>query len=252
MQRFFKGEEAYALPEAAKPGGHLFEEALDNLIKAKSGGSDSSAEPAILRAQFSRALERFSAGAWKDAVDVKRGTCVTAHTVDTTLWNIFCGLRQLTAVICDYPGLRILEATKTAKKTLSADVEGSNLLSLLSRSDDARVLRRAIFKCQRDFEDGVVEPSDEAAIPNFAVYSTGIMKTCGADDNTFEASVTVAHMPAQPRLGKSCAIIVILDIPCAELSLPGASSDPPGVGDEDVYCEQTAMMNLGDSASNVG
>lgn len=122
-------------------------------------------------------------------------------------WQLLGILPSTIALLCEVPGLKVIDITVGARTTWGEALQGSLVVSLLSSPQSAAWLRRAIVTHQNLASlDG--SPGD---VPGFAVHTLGQLEFRDGGGVPFESSVTVAHLPSEPRLGKAATVIVVVE-----------------------------------------
>jgi len=111
------------------------------------------------------------------------------------------------ALLCEVPGLRVLDVTEQAKVTWGEGLAGSLVVSLLASPTSAAWLRRAIVTHQ-NLASLEGSPGD---VPGFAVHQLGRLEFRDGGGQTFDSSVTVVHLPSEPKLGKAPTVVVIME-----------------------------------------
>jgi len=86
-------------------------------------------------------------------------------------------------------------------------VAGTLVVALLASPTSAAWLRRAIVTHQ-NLASLEGSPGE---VPGFAVHALGQLEFRESSGRPFEASVTVAHLPAEPRLGKAATVAVVVE-----------------------------------------
>lgn len=122
-------------------------------------------------------------------------------------WQLLTMVPTVIALLCDVPGLKVLGVSDGAKATWGEALVNSLVVSLLASPTSAAWLRRAIVTHQNL---AALEGSP-GEVPGFAVHALGQLEFRDASGRPFESSVTVAHLPAEPKLGKAPTVVVVVE-----------------------------------------
>lgn len=122
-------------------------------------------------------------------------------------WQVLNSVHGTTALLCDSPDLKIQQASAQASATWGTQIVGSPVVSLLAAPASGAWLRRAILTHQ------TLANMEGAAgdVAGFAIHALGRLAFREGSHSSFESSVTVAHLPAEPRLGRKASVIVIVE-----------------------------------------
>lgn len=123
-------------------------------------------------------------------------------------WQVLNSVHGVISFLCDSPGLKILQSSERANMIWGSNMlVGSLVVSLLAVPASAAWLRRAILTHQ------ALAKMEGAAgdVPGFAIHTLGRLEFREGSNGSFESQVTVAHLPAEPRLGREASVVVLVE-----------------------------------------
>jgi len=233
------------LPDTLLPGGEAFERTLAHILNGKEqDGGQGALDLTLFREECTSILSNFAAGTWEEvlrssasdddghtafvyppsmdgisAAVLKALRCPSrlkgddAAFCQETVWEIFRSLPGSACLFTSLPELRILSATSAAEDRFGMSLQGRELVSVIPYQEDSDFLLRSIR-----YHDGLVRRDEyrnsaACSIPGFACNCLGEIGFCDGNGVIVRFSVTVAHLPEEPRLGKSPAVLVVLCSP---------------------------------------
>jgi hypothetical protein len=148
-----------------------------------------------------------------------------AHCQDIC-WRVLSEVPGVIAMICDYPSLSIVDASKEACEILLGGnrsfIGTQSLMSLFSQKASAAWLKRAITTHQ-DLAQTCGGPE---SIHGFALHALGQFTLRNTNCDAFACMVTIAHLPAE-GIGKEPKILVLLSPSAEQQKITGLGKAPP-------------------------
>lgn len=125
-----------------------------------------------------------------------------------TCWKVISAMSGVVALWCCMKDHTILESSREANRIWgSAMLQGKSLFSLVSGPSGAAWLKKAFESHQRMAQ---MEHVDEG-LPGFIVRDLGCEAFCSKSGDDVDATVIMAHFPAEPSRGRAPALLVILE-----------------------------------------
>mmetsp|Transcript_14090 Transcript_14090/g.30591 ORF Transcript_14090/g.30591 Transcript_14090/m.30591 type:complete len:819 (-) Transcript_14090:50-2506(-) len=164
-------------------------------------------------------------------------------------WQLLSIVPSTIALLCEVPGLKILDNTEGARMAWGESLGGSLVVSLLFSPQSAAWLRRAIVTHQ----NLAALDGSPGSVPGFAVHTLGQLEFRDAHGQPFEAAVTVAHLPAEVKPNSSAALVIVVVEPLAKRAKPSQSRGGrrSGVGGMPVGRAGSAVLSAAGGASVV-
>lgn len=159
-------------------------------------------------------------------------------------WQLMTILPTSVALLCDVPGLKVLDFSEGARATWGDNMSGTLVVSLLASPTSAAWLRRAIVTHQ----NLVSLEGSPGEVPGFAVHALGQLEFRDSGGRHFESSVTVAHMPTEPRLGKAATVVVVVEPPARKQHVPERGQGGRRAGSMHGARAGSAVMSIANSA----
>jgi len=173
---------------------------------ARSGGLGSGASGSVAAGGLLALLRCPTRLADSGGTSYSSGATDAAHCREVG-WRLLGLVQGAMALLCEVPGLKVLDVTEGAKTTWGEGLAGSLVVSLLASPTSAAWLRRAIVTHQ-NLASLEGSPGE---VPGFAVHTLGQLEFRDGGGRPFESAVSVAHLPVEPKLGKAATVVVVME-----------------------------------------
>eukprot|EP00929_Paragymnodinium_shiwhaense_P013570 TRINITY_DN121422_c0_g1_i1.p1 TRINITY_DN121422_c0_g1~~TRINITY_DN121422_c0_g1_i1.p1 ORF type:complete len:453 (+),score=97.28 TRINITY_DN121422_c0_g1_i1:103-1359(+) len=123
-----------------------------------------------------------------------------------TCWATVEAIPGVVALLCAFPGLEVLEVSRSSLGFFKRSVTGMPLTGLLAEAQRAQWLRKAVL-AHHELAQLELDPTKPVGL---GAHKLGaIAFTDGRD--TFTGELTTLHLPEEPALNKQPAILVVIE-----------------------------------------